>query len=122
VAQERAAIIEDLKARLLQGEANERLLVQQYEEKFRHFQTELAYKETLKKSQISSTEEKVTATAQENQRLVEEVRFLRQAMEAEREAARGKEKELARVAQESKQAEGKCLRLEGELREAAVRL
>jgi hypothetical protein len=39
VAGERGAIIEDLKGRLQQGEANERMVIQQYEEKFRLFQT-----------------------------------------------------------------------------------
>jgi hypothetical protein len=80
VAVERAGIIEDLKGRLQQGEANERLIIQQYEEKLRLFQTELTYKETLKKSQINSTEEKVTASAIEIQRLNEEVRYLRQGL------------------------------------------
>ena len=51
-------------------------------------QTELAFKETLKKSQINSTEEKINASAQENHRLTEEIRYLMQSLEAERESVR----------------------------------
>lgn len=43
----------------------------------------------------------------------EEVRYLRQGLEAEREGGRAKEKELVRIAQESKQAESRAVRLEG---------
>lgn len=70
----------------------------------------------MKKSQIVTTEERATATAQENARLHEEVRYLKHTLETEREATRVKDREISKFVAESKVAESRSIRLEGELK------
>lgn len=56
-------------------------MVQQYEERIKLIQHEMTFQETMKKSQIVSTEEKINASVQEINKLAEENRNLKQNIE-----------------------------------------
>jgi Ni,Fe-hydrogenase I small subunit len=76
------SIVEELKNKLIQCEMNEKLMIQQYEEKLRMYHNELELQENMKKSQIVVSEGKVSASAQEIHRLSEENKYLKQCLEA----------------------------------------
>lgn len=122
VTLEKNAVIEDLKAKIVEFELRERAASQQFDERIRNIQQEFAFHETMKKSQINSTEEKVSAHQNEIARLSEEIRFLRHNLEQSREALSARDREVVRLQGEHKTLEGRLVKQEMEMKEYSIKL
>lgn len=61
---ENARIIDNMKTKIIEYEEREKGISRSYEERIRNIQSEMVLKDNLKRSQLSSTEEKVVMTSQ----------------------------------------------------------
>jgi chromosome segregation ATPase len=76
----------------------------------------------MKKSQINSTEEKVSAHQNEIARLHEEIKFLRHNLEQSRDTLSTRDKDVARLQGEHKSLETKFIKQEMEMKEYTIKL
>ena len=65
----------------MEYENREKLIVGQYEDKLRSYHNEMVFNDSLKKSQIISTEERLTTINQQLHAQADEIRFLKQTNE-----------------------------------------